>query len=134
MDVKCTYNGKTLRKPLTSRYKALVTASYETPLKKWQFDLTVQFNGGGRMPTPDAEHPLWNTTFPSYAQLSVQITRRFRRWSIYLGGENLTNYMQEHPVVSADNPYSSAFDATMVWGPTMGYKLYAGIRYNIPKL
>ena len=133
MDVKTTYGDKTMRKPLTSRYKALLTASYETPLKKWQFDATVQFNGGGRMPTPDAERPLWEGTFPSYTQLSAQITRRFRRWSIYLGGENLTNFKQKNPVVSASNPYGSNFDATMVWGPTMGRKLYVGIRYNIPK-
>ena len=134
MDVKGTYDGKTMRKPLTSRYKALLTASYETPLKKWQFDMTVQFNGGGRMPTPDATNPLWGSTFPSFTQLSAQVTRRFRRWSIYAGGENLTNFKQDNPVISADNPYSRNFDATMVWGPTMGYKLYAGIRYNIPKL
>ena len=134
MDVKCTYGNRTLRKPLTSRYKALVTASYETPLKKWQFDVTVQFNGGGRMPTPGAEHPLWNYTFPSYTLLSAQVTRRFRRWNIYVGGENLTNYKQKNPIVSAGDPYSPDFDATMVWGPTMGYKLYAGIRYNIPKM
>lgn len=134
MDVKCTYGDRTLRKPLTSRYKALVTASYETSLKKWQFDVTVQFNGGGRMPTPDAEHPLWNYTFPSYTLLSAQVTRRFRRWNIYVGGENLTNYKQKNPIVSAGDPYSPDFDATMVWGPTMGYKLYAGIRYNIPKM
>ena len=134
MDVKGTYDGKTMRKPLTSRYKALLTASYETPLKKWQFDMTVQFNGGGRMPTPDATNPLWGGTFPSFTQLSAQVTRRFRRWSIYAGGENLTNFKQDNPVISADNPYSRNFDATMVWGPTMGYKLYAGIRYNIPKL
>lgn len=134
MDVKCTYGDRTLRKPLTSRYKALVTASYETSLKKWQFDVTVQFNGGGRMPTPDAEHPLWNYTFPSYTLLSAQVTRRFRRWNIYVGGENLTNYKQKNPIVSAGDPYSPDFDATMVWGPTMGYKLYAGIRYNIPQM
>lgn len=134
MDVKGTYDGKTMRKPLTSRYKALLTASYETSLKKWQFDMTVQFNGGGRMPTPDATNPLWGGTFPSFTQLSAQVTRRFRRWSIYAGGENLTNFKQDNPVISADNPYSRNFDATMVWGPTMGYKLYAGIRYNIPKL
>ena len=134
MDIKCTYGDRTLRKPLTSRYKALVTASYETSLKKWQFDVTVQFNGGGRMPTPDAEHPLWNYTFPSYTLLSAQVTRRFRRWNIYVGGENLTNYKQKNPIVSAGDPYSPDFDATMVWGPTMGYKLYAGIRYNIPKM
>ena len=45
-----------LKKPLVSDYKGLLTASYQTPLKKWQFDLTSQFNGGGRMPTPDASN------------------------------------------------------------------------------
>lgn len=133
MDVKSTYGNKIMRKPLVSRYKALVTASYETPLKKWQLDVTIQFNGGGRMPSPNEVNPLWNETYPTFAQLSAQITRRFRRWSIYVGGENLTNYRQKNPIISADNPYGPDFDATMVWGPTMGYKLYAGIRYNIPK-
>lgn len=133
MDVRCSYGGIIMRKPLSSRYKALVTASYETPLKKWQFDLTTQFNGGGRMPIPDSENPLWNTSFRSFTMLSAQITRRFRHWSIYAGGENLTNFKQNNPVISADNPYGTDFDATMVWGPTMGRKLYIGIRYNIPK-
>ncbi len=134
MDVKSDYDGKRMRKPLTSRYKALLTGSYETPLKKWQFDLTAQFNGGGRMPTPDAANPLWETSFGSFTQLSAQITKRFRHWQIYVGGENLTNFKQKNPIVSAENPYSPDFDATMVWGPTMGRKLYVGIRYNIPKL
>ncbi len=134
MDVRNTYAGRELRKPLTSRYKALLTASYETHLRKWQFDATVQFNGGGRMPTPDADRPLWGTTFPSFVQLNAQITRRFRRWSIYLGGENLTGFRQENAVVAAGDPYGRDFDATMVWGPTMGRKFYLGVRYNIPKL
>lgn len=134
MNVKCTYEGGNMRKPLTSRYKALVTTSYETSLKKWQFDATIQFNGGGRMPVPDTARPLWGNSFPSFAQLSAQITRRFRRWHIYIGGENLTNYKQNSPIISADNPYGPDFDATMMWGPTMGYKLYAGIRYQISKL
>ena len=134
MDVKSTYGNKRLRKPLTSRYKGLLTASYETPLHKWQFDFTTQFNGGGRMPTPDAERPLWDQSFESFTQLSAQITRRFRNWSIYAGGENLTNYKQKNPIISAENPYSQDFDATLVWGPTMGRKFYVGVRYNLPKL
>lgn len=133
MDVNSTYSGMKLRKPLTSRYKALATASYETPLKKWQFDATVQFNGGGRMPTPDAENPQWDANFPAYTQLSAQITRRFRQWSIYVGGENLTNFKQESPIVSAMNPRGDNFDANIVWGPTMGRKIYVGVRFNIPK-
>lgn len=134
MDVKCDYNGRRLRKPLQSRYKALATASYETPLKKWQFDLTAQFNGGGRMPTPDVANPLWAEDFGAYTVLNAQITRRFRHWSIYAGGENLTDFKQKNPVVGADNPYGPDFDATMVWGPTMGRKFYIGVRFNIPKV
>ncbi len=133
MDVKCTYGDKTMRKPLSSRYKGLITASYETPLRKWQFDFTTQFNGGGRMPLADEERPLWNNSFESFVQLSAQITKRFRHCSIYVGGENLTNYRQDNPIVSPENPYSKNFDATMVWGPTMGRKFYVGVRYNIPK-
>ena len=41
-----------MEKPLTSKYKGLLTASYQTPLGLWQFDVTLQLNGGGRMPAP----------------------------------------------------------------------------------
>lgn len=134
IEVKTDYNGKMRRKPLTSRYKALATASYETPLRKWQFDFTAQFNGGGRMPMPDSQNPLWKTSFKSYTVLNAQVTKFFRNWSVYIGGENLTDFKQKNPIISADNPFGPDFDATMVWGPTMGRKLYAGFRYNISKL
>lgn len=38
-DAKTTYNGELKEKPLTSRYKGLVTASYKTPLEIWQFEI-----------------------------------------------------------------------------------------------
>jgi hypothetical protein len=134
MNVRTTYGTKTLRKPLSSKYKALATASYETPLRKWQFDVTAQFNGGGRMPAPDSANPLWKATFHPFTLLSAQVTRKFKHFSIYVGGENLTGYKQKDPIISAENPYGSDFDATMVWGPTMGRRLYIGVRYNIPKI
>ena len=37
-------------KALTNRYKGVITTSYQTPLKKWQFDVTAQFNGVSRVP------------------------------------------------------------------------------------
>ena len=52
-DVKQAINGKLYEKALTGKYKGLLTASYKTPLGKWQFDGTLQLNGGGRMPTPE---------------------------------------------------------------------------------
>ena len=127
-DVKTTYGGRLLEKPLNSRYKGLLTASYKTPLGLWQFDVTLQMNGGGRMPTPVDN--LWADTFPAYEQLSAQITRWFRHFSIYIGGENLTGYRQRQTVVNAEHPWSSSFDPTMIWGPVHGAMGYIGIRMN----
>lgn len=133
MEAKTDYNGSVRSKPLTGRYKGLITASYETPLRKWQFDLTSQFNGGGRNPIPDLSNPLWEENFKAYTILNAQITKNFRTWSIYAGAENITDFTQKSPIISAANPYSNNFDATMVWGPTMGRKFYVGLRYAIGK-
>ena len=137
-DAKTDYRNaegvtRRLKKPLVSDYKALATASYQTPLKKWQFDLTGQFNGGGRMPTPDATNPLWEPDFNAYTVVNAQITRYFRRWSIYIGAENLFDYKQSHPIIDAENPRGDNFDGSMVWGPVHGRKIYAGLRFNISR-
>ena len=136
-DVKCTYGGELMEKPLTSRYKGLVTASYKTPLGLWQFDATLQLNGGGRMPTPYTladGTPSWDSRFKAYEQVSAQITRWFRHFSIYIGGENLTGFRQKQPIINAADPWSSTFDPTMVWGPVQGAMFYAGIRINFGRL
>lgn len=137
-DAKTDYRNaegvtRRLKKPLVSDYKGLLTASYQTPLKKWQFDLTGQFNGGGRMPTPDATNPLWEPNFKAYTVVNAQVTKYFRRWSVYLGAENLFDYKQPHPIIDAENPRGDNFDGSMVWGPVHGRKIYAGLRFNISR-
>ncbi|WP_099465827.1 TonB-dependent receptor [Parabacteroides provencensis] len=122
-----------LKKPLVSDFKGLLTASYQTPLKKWQFDVTGQFNGGGRMPMPDKVNPLWKPDFNAYTVVNAQVTKYFRRWSIYIGAENLFNYKQKNPIIDAENPRGENFDGSMVWGPVHGRKLYAGVRFNISR-
>lgn len=134
-DVKCTYDyGKSLmEKPLTSKYKALFTASYKTPLGLWQFDATVQLNGGGRNPEPyqlaDGSQS-WSPRFHSFEQVSAQVTRWFRHWSIYVGGENLTGFKQKTPIYGASTPWGSDFEPTLVWGPVEGRMFYAGVRVH----
>lgn len=125
-DVKTTYDGELRQKPLTSRYKGLLTLSYKTPLELWQFDVTGQLNGGGKL----YDH----TDYPAYFQLQAQLTREFRRFSIYLGGENLTNYKISEPIKQAHNPWSRGFDATQIWGPVSGAMAYIGIRLKFEKL
>ena len=122
-----------LRTPvLTSRFKALATASYKTPLEFWQFDVTWQYNGPGRL--PDCYNGEWKTHYKAFGQLSAQITREFRYFSLYIGGENLTGFKQKNPIVGASDPYNGIFDATMVWGPTEGAMGYVGFRLNIQKM
>lgn len=133
-DVKTTYGGVLRERPLTSKYKGLFTASYKTPNGHWQIDGTLQMNGGGRMPQPYqlADGALsWDSRFKAYEQVSAQITRWFKHWSIYVGGENLTAFTQQTSIFGADNPWSSDFEPTLVWGPVHGRMFYAGVRVNL---
>ncbi|MEE0921915.1 MAG: TonB-dependent receptor [Paludibacteraceae bacterium] len=164
-DVKQTsFNSKVgeyqLRdKPLQNKFKGIITTSYQTPLKTWQFDLTAQFNGEGRMPDgfviPKGSkqyHTLANgqVYHKWYPQLLGQITKFFRTWSIYLGAENMTNFTQDSPIVgervSGDkairqeargggfvNPHSANYDASMIWAPIHGWKLYLGFRWALER-
>lgn len=77
-DAKTTYDGQLREKPLTGKYKGLLTASYQTPLGLWQFDATLQLNGGGRMPTPYEQGDgawSWEHRYNGFEQLSAQVTR-----------------------------------------------------------
>lgn len=133
-------------KPLTNQFKAVITTSYQTPLKTWQFDLTAQFNGGGRMPdgfaTPafltDARASQYEQRggelyYRWYPQLLGQITKYWRTCSLYVGAENMTNFRMAEPVVAASEPFGTDFDASMTWGPTTGWKVYIGFRWNLPR-
>jgi len=136
-DSKQTLGGELKELPLNSRYKGLINLNYSTNLKKWMFDYTVQFNGGGRIPRYGVE--LQNMAdlsgdyyeFQPYTVMNAQVTKYFRYWNIYLGSENFTNFKQLNPVEGAENPYVEGFDATNVWGPVVGRKIYLGVRFQL---
>ena len=136
-DTKQTINGELKEYPLNSRYKGLINLNYTTNLKKWMFDYTIQLNGGGRIPRPYED---WMNLvdmsgdyfeFQPFTVMNAQVTKYFRHWNIYVGAENLTNFTQSNPVEGADNPWATGFDATNIWGPVVGRKVYLGIRFNL---
>lgn len=132
-DVKVDYGQGLVQKPLTSRYKGLFTASYAPMMGIWQFDLSLALNSGGKMPTPYrlADGAMsWNENYKAYPRLNAQITRNFRQFAVYLGGENLTGYHQKNAIIDAANPWGPNFDATMIYGPLDGAMVYAGFRFN----
>ena len=133
-DVYAVYDGRNMEKPLTNKWKGLLTASFKTPLGLWQIDATLQLNGPGRLPTPATAAdgtPMWASGYHSFEQLSAQVTRWFRHFSIYIGGENLTGVKQHNPIINAASPWSTAFEPTLTWGPVKGAMAYAGIRIKI---
>lgn len=125
-DVKSRYHGVMLERPLTSRYKGLLSLSYAPGMGIWHFDTTLQLNGGGRIVDDERFH--------AYEQLQAQVTRDFRHFSVYVGGENLTNRRQKDPIRGYADPWGSDFDATLVWGPVHGPIFYLGLRYNFERL
>ena len=126
-------------KALTNRFKGVITTSYQTPLKKWQFDVTAQFNGISRMPDGFTAYGDFlggygtPKTITWYPQLMAQITKYWKTCSLYVGAENMTNFRQDSPIIAADDPFGTNFDASMVCGPTTGWKVYVGFRYDLEK-
>jgi len=134
-DIKQTIGGELKTKPLTNDYKGLINLNYSTNLKKWMFDYTIQFNGGGRIPYVYQD---WlnrvdraGFEFSPYTVMNAQITKYFRYWSIYVGAENLTDFKQKNPIQGVDDPFGPDFNATKVWGPVLGRKVYVGLRFNL---
>lgn len=132
-DVKQAYKTGLKQKPLMSPIKFLFSPSYTTHFDKWSFDGTFLWNSGGRIPstTSKPEEYRLEETFPSYVIIHAQITRRFKKWDIYAGAENITDFMQMHPVIAHHDPFGSDFDASLIWGPVMGRTFYAGLRFKI---
>lgn len=127
-DVRCNYNGTMLRKPYTSYWKGLLVLSYHTRFEKWRFDFTTQLNGPQRLPLNKGT---LQGEAPAYLYMLGQVTRKFKRFEVYAGVENITGYVQETPVIGYDAPFSQAFDASVVYAPLMGRLFYAGLRFNI---
>jgi len=134
-DTKQTINDTLRIRSLVNKYKGLVTLSYATNFDKWKFDLTAQFNGSARISPqylmPEIVRRDYENS-PAYMVLLAQITKKFKHnFEVYLGGENLTGFLQEDPITEPFIPYHTHFDTMMVWGPIVGPTVYAGLRYTI---
>jgi len=150
-DAKVTLKDQGLvERPMTSRYKGVLNMQYATAMNKWTFDFTAQLNGPMRIPRYAAE--VWSMeTSPVYPMLYAQITRKFKGIDVYVGAENILGYRQHHAIIGAEDPFGlnfsdghmhtltssssipQVFDASNVWGPLMGRKIYIGLRYTLWK-
>jgi outer membrane receptor protein involved in Fe transport len=132
-DVKTTYSGELMQKPLVSRHRAFLNAAYETR-NHWKFDGTINWQGSKRILFTGSNPPEYRLQeeSPGYAVINVHVSKTWReRFELYAGAENLLDYRQPDPVLASDQPFSPYFDATLVWGPVFGRNIYVGLRYRI---
>lgn len=132
-NVMQTMNGQLKEKAMTPAHKALITLGYATKFDKWKFNLTTQFHGAQRLPFTQSNPEEYRLTShsPFYITMNAQITKKFKLIEIYVGGENLTNYKQEQPIVSAEDPFNQYFDSSIIWGPIDGIMIYCGMRFTL---
>ena len=125
-----------VERPLVSRYKTLLNIQYATKFRRWTFDATAQLNGPSRVPLfvdngAGVLIPDYDNYSPRYPMFYAQVSRKLGKFDLYVGCENIADYMQKDPIVNAKNPYSAAFNSMNVWGPLMGRKFYIGMRLNL---
>lgn len=118
---------------LVSKYRGLANLSYATRLRRWVFNVTAQINGPARLPGLNGYHSekIYSPVFPVYF---AQATKNHKYFDVYLGIENILGYTQKDPIQKWETPFGRDFDASMIWGPLWGRRIYAGVRIRIGEL
>ena len=130
-DVKNTYQGKLLEVPLVTRSRGLVNLAYEYKRRHLKFDYTIVLEGKKKLQEIANDKGEVKTYSPAFILMNTQLTKEFKRISYYVGVENFLNFKQDNPIVSSQDPFSSKFDATNIWGPIAGRRIYVGLRFSL---
>jgi outer membrane receptor for ferrienterochelin and colicins len=133
-DVKTTYSGQLLQRPMVSPNRAFINIAYSN--KGWKFDYTVNYNDKKRIPNTQGNPVQYQLPgySPAYILMNAQVSKTlFKKhpMDFYVGCENITGYVQNNPIVAASQPFSQYFDASMVWAPVFGRMFYVGWRFKI---
>lgn len=126
-------NG-TLEKAFLSPHRIFGNIAWRAPFG-WGLDFTSQWLSSSRFPNTQNSPEVFRqaSRTPSYMLFQAQISKSFgKKWLLYIGAENIGNFMQHHPIISSDNPFNPNFDSTLVWGPIFGRMFLGGVRYNLP--
>ena len=130
LDVRSLFGDSLQAKVMIPKHRGFLNLAYSTRNKRWDYDLTLSVFGRSRLAASPQSNDGFSAIFP---RLNAQVTYKMKRLDLYVGGENLTNYTQQNPIIEPENPFGPNFDATRVWGPIIGYNVYFGIRFAITK-
>ena len=131
--VKVDYISGTLEKPLVPNNRALFNVGYTSPEGKWYLDATANYYGSSRLPDTSQNPEAFQIASESedFFIFNSQITRVLGKFEVYVGAENIGNFIQKDAIIDAENPFGSNFDSSMIYGPVNGRTFYAGVRLTI---
>lgn len=137
-DVKTDYQTGLLQQPLQAKNRYFLNLGYNSIEKEngsqWRFDYTLHSLGEQRLPSSgsDIQEFQLGDFADGYTLMNAQVTKVFsKKFEIYLGGENLTNFRQDNPVLGANDPFGPNFDTTVVFAPILGTMVYTGFRLKV---
>lgn len=135
LQVVANYDGQQRQQVMIPKHRGLFNIAYFSRNKRWEADATFSLYGKMRLHDVHLSDGTMISGQESkrVPQLLAQVTHHFKKFDLYVGAENLANFTQSNPIISADDPYNAAFDATRVWAPILGTVVYAGFRYELKR-
>ena len=134
-DVKFNYLSGLKRKALNPEDRIFINLNYNykdlnIDRDIWRFNFSLHAIGKQRI--PENLNSLNGFESKKYMLLNFQLTKIFNKnFELYLGFENLANYLQKNPIIDSNNPFGSNFDSSLIYAPIVGAMNYFGLRYNL---
>ena len=135
----------TMLDPYVPRHRAFSQWSYSSKVNdrgaNWTGDVTLQWVGPQRIPRPDVllDSRPQSVLEDDFVVVNAQVSRVFSPGiDLYLGVENVLNFRQGNPILGWDlantsdvSTFQENFDASLVYGPTLGRMAYIGGRWTL---
>lgn len=132
--VKTDYDRGYFQNPLTPKHRFFGNMGWENERNEkgaqWRWDLTFHQLGKQRLVATTRDPQ--GSFAPAYGLWNTQWTRAFnQQLEVYSGLENIGNYRQNRPIIGAEDPFGTIFDAAQVYAPIFGRMIYMGLRWNL---
>jgi outer membrane receptor for ferrienterochelin and colicins len=133
VEIKYQQNGEFYDQYMNPKHRLMGTISFSPQNKSWGASAGIQWFGKQRLPNTSSNPVQYQRESESepFSLVNIQFNKNFNIFEIYAGAENLFNFKQSDPVISADDPFGPYFDTSQIWGPTKGREFYMGFRLKI---
>lgn len=107
------------------RFSSVFNATYTFRQANINIDYTARLLSRIALP----EYDNLPTTSPTFTEHNIKFSKSFsRQFELFTSMQNIFNYTQNNPIISADQPFSDTFATDYVFGPIQGRRMQFGMR------